>query len=57
MCCTVMPNKGTYKGSSAGLVCIIATDMSEEEKQQNQTFVTRCLQGDTILTFWGLVEL
>jgi hypothetical protein len=52
-----MPNKGTYKGSSAGIVRIITTDMSEEEKQQNQTFVTRFLQEDTILTFWGLVEL
>jgi hypothetical protein len=45
MCCTAMPNKGTYKGASAGTVCDIVTDMSEEEKQQKQTFVSRCLQG------------
>ena len=40
-----MPNKGTYKGASAGTVRAIVTDMSEEEKQQKQTFVSRCLQG------------
>ena len=47
-----------YKGVSAGTVCVIVTEMSEEGKEQTKIFVTRCVEGGTRLTLSvGLVDL